>query len=117
MNMLLKKITVILSAFLLVVWFSACENKDTTELFWHVTQCKDPWWAESVELSSPSYRELMKNYLLSRDIVIEDHFLDQNGEADDENCTGCACKTTYRIRTIFLDEDVTDALALGFIDE
>lgn len=115
--MLLKKISVTVFALLLLVNFNACENKDTTELFWHITQCKDPWWAENVDQSSAAYRTLMTNYLLTKDIIVEDHFLVQNAEADDESCTGCACKTTLRIRAIIKDDQVADALLLGFTEE
>jgi len=114
MKMLLKKITAIVSAFVLIIHFNACENKDTTELFWHITQCKDPWWAENVELPSSSYRELMTNYLLTKDIMVDDHFLVQNAAAADASCADCSCETTYCIRAVFLDDDVDDALALGF---
>jgi len=117
MDLNFRKITIVLFAFLLLIGFSACEDKNTTELFWHITQCEDPWWAENVELSSTAYRTLMTNYLLANDIVLQDHFLDQNAEADDESCSGCGCKTSFRIRAIFLDDDVESALAIGFTEE
>jgi len=101
----------------LLVHFNACENKDSTELFWHITQCEDPWWAENVDLTTKAYRDLMTNYLLTKDIIVKDHFLDQNAEADDESCTGCGCKTDFRIRALIMDDDVADAIALGFTEE
>lgn len=117
MNILFKKIVSIVCAFLCLIHFNACDKKDTTELFWHITQCKDAWWVENVELTSLAYRELMDDYLKTENIIIEDHFLEQNAEASEASCTGCGCKTTFKIRTIFLDEDVEDAKALGFTEE
>ncbi len=115
--MFLKKIGTILFAIALLIHFNACENKNTTELFWHITECKDPWWIENVDQTSMVYRNLMRDYLLTNNIMVEDYFLVQNAEADPDSCTGCGCKTTFRIRAIFLNEDVADAIALGFTEE
>lgn len=117
-NMLLKKISAILFALVLLIHFNACDNSnDTTELFWHITECKDPWWVENVDQTTKPYRDLMTQYLLTRDIIVKDHFLVQNAEADDESCTGCGCKTSFRIRALILNDDVADAKALGFEEE
>lgn len=114
--MLVKKIFIILSASALLFIFNACENRNNTELFWQITQCADPWWEDGVDLNSRAYLDLMTTYMLTKDVVVQDHFIENSDDASGEDCDRCACNEAFRIRTIFLDEDVDKAKAEGFTE-
>lgn len=108
--MRLQILIICLFAFVL---FNGCDKEKTTNLFWQVTMCADPWWDGEISFGSDDYQESVTKYLFENDVEASFVRTLNDGEEAAENCRACSCKTANRIELSVADEDVDTALALG----
>ena len=95
--------------------FYNCEAIQRLWVYYDETYCDDPWYSLNDSVVENQKAEIIKNYFLSQNIVIQNIEISIHNEP--QLCSACSCLTGNRIRCEVYSKDLTIMQSKGFTKE
>lgn len=107
MNRLILSLTIIAVATL-----SGCAKRfSSTWVEYEQTQCSDPWHGDVED--GTDINTAVQSYLESNDVRVFEVEISGNGDA--QTCMSCSCRTGNIVNAQIHEDDVHQAVTLGFL--